>query len=270
MAAWLRGPPTAAFDGHPGTPILICRPQVAWLTPAEILRPHYGAALAACIASHHPDSSSGHAGSSEAGSADCRAHGGQGERGLGDGMEESEPLRIYEIGGGTGTLACDILVRKGNERKGRRRLSFCAGGAHSCRCEFGADLACPSPAQGTQLAPAGNALPLGPANLPRSGGGASGTGMYPPRRPPHAAAPHRRRFALRRRRTGCVGTARGCTAPAITPAWRSAQRWRTGSAPQRRRTHSTRSAWTCGWGTRPSRPPGPTRAGSAASAAGLS
>ena len=55
--------------------------KVAWLTPAEIFSPFYGAAIAAFIREQHS----------------LRAHG--------------EKLNIVEIGGGTGTLAADILAR---------------------------------------------------------------------------------------------------------------------------------------------------------------
>ena len=54
--------------------------KVAWLTPAEIFSPVYGASMAAFIREQHR----------------LRMRG--------------EPLRIVEIGGGTGTLAADILV----------------------------------------------------------------------------------------------------------------------------------------------------------------
>eukprot|EP00191_Tetraselmis_sp_GSL018_P003404 CAMPEP_0177611364 /NCGR_PEP_ID=MMETSP0419_2-20121207/20447_1 /TAXON_ID=582737 /ORGANISM="Tetraselmis sp., Strain GSL018" /LENGTH=351 /DNA_ID=CAMNT_0019107079 /DNA_START=334 /DNA_END=1389 /DNA_ORIENTATION=+ len=54
--------------------------QVAWLTPSEIFRPHYGAALAECILSYHLRHS-----------------------------DSNEPLEIFEIGAGTGTVALDIL-----------------------------------------------------------------------------------------------------------------------------------------------------------------
>lgn len=55
--------------------------QVAWLTPAEIFSPHYGKAIAACILESQ-------------------------QKAL-----DVQPLRIIEVGGGTGTLAADILVR---------------------------------------------------------------------------------------------------------------------------------------------------------------
>lgn len=52
--------------------------QVAWLTPSEIFTPHYGAAVASCLLE------------------DTRLRG-------------KQPLRVIEIGGGTGTLAKDVL-----------------------------------------------------------------------------------------------------------------------------------------------------------------
>ena len=55
--------------------------QVSWLTPAEIFSPHFGAALANYISHTHQN----------------------------DVRFKSHPLKIYEIGGGTGTLAKDIL-----------------------------------------------------------------------------------------------------------------------------------------------------------------
>jgi SAM-dependent methyltransferase len=58
--------------------------QVAWLTPAEIFSPHYGAAYASYLAHEHDRSSAAAPGS----------HG----------------LVVYEIGGGTGTFARDVLT----------------------------------------------------------------------------------------------------------------------------------------------------------------
>ena len=55
--------------------------KVAWLTPAEIFSPVYGGAIAALIREQHR----------------LRAPG--------------RKLNIVEIGGGTGTLAADILAR---------------------------------------------------------------------------------------------------------------------------------------------------------------
>lgn len=52
--------------------------QVSWLTPAEIFQPHYGRAIATSITKKHP---------------------------------EKQPLNIIEVGGGSGRLAKDILVR---------------------------------------------------------------------------------------------------------------------------------------------------------------
>lgn len=56
--------------------------QVSWLTPVEIFSPHYGAAVANCILHMHRQVAS-----------------------------PGEALRIWEIGGGTGTLARDVLDR---------------------------------------------------------------------------------------------------------------------------------------------------------------
>jgi hypothetical protein len=58
--------------------------QSAWLTPAEILSPHYGAAVAAFAAARH----------------DAR---------FGAARAAAPPLRLYELGAGTGTLARDAL-----------------------------------------------------------------------------------------------------------------------------------------------------------------
>ena len=55
--------------------------QVQWLTPVELFQPHFGAAVAHHIWQEHV--SRGRA---------------------------QQPLTIYELGGGTGTLACDVLV----------------------------------------------------------------------------------------------------------------------------------------------------------------
>ncbi len=63
--------------------------QSAWLTPAEILSPHYGAAVAAFAAARH----------------DARFGGGAG----GAARPSAPPLRLYELGAGTGTLARDAL-----------------------------------------------------------------------------------------------------------------------------------------------------------------
>lgn len=56
--------------------------QVSWLTPVEIFQPHYGNAIANYITQHH-----------------------------GQQAQQAAVLRMYEIGGGTGTLARNILVR---------------------------------------------------------------------------------------------------------------------------------------------------------------
>ena len=57
-----------------------CHLQVAWLTPSEIFSPHYGRAIAACMMRTRKEA------------------------------EHVQPLRIIEIGGGTGTLAADIMA----------------------------------------------------------------------------------------------------------------------------------------------------------------
>mmetsp|Transcript_3237 Transcript_3237/g.8191 ORF Transcript_3237/g.8191 Transcript_3237/m.8191 type:complete len:456 (+) Transcript_3237:178-1545(+) len=58
------------------------RLQVAWLTPSEIFRPHYGNALAQCMLTHHLD------------------HAPPGPR---------APFVVYELGAGTGTVARNVL-----------------------------------------------------------------------------------------------------------------------------------------------------------------
>lgn len=63
--------------------------QASWLTPVEILQPHYGRALAACILQRWREQVAGAAAA---------------------GLPEP-PLLIYEVGGGTGTLARNMLVR---------------------------------------------------------------------------------------------------------------------------------------------------------------
>jgi len=55
--------------------------QIAWLTPAEIFSPHYGQAIAAYIVQKTRIT-----------------------------RTADKPLCVLEIGGGTGTLASDILV----------------------------------------------------------------------------------------------------------------------------------------------------------------
>lgn len=55
--------------------------QVAWLTPVEIFKPWYGYALAKYILEYHRHV-----------------------------LQEASPLTIYEVGGGTGTLATCVLV----------------------------------------------------------------------------------------------------------------------------------------------------------------
>ena len=52
---------------------------MSWLTPSEIFSPYYGGALAECILSDYIRSG------------------------------KSEPLQIYELGAGTGTVARDML-----------------------------------------------------------------------------------------------------------------------------------------------------------------
>jgi hypothetical protein len=75
----------SAPAAHPG----LCARfmQVSWLTPVEIFQPHYGSAIARYILQHHAQ---------QAQQAQQRPE---------------QPLRLYEVGGGTGTLARDILVR---------------------------------------------------------------------------------------------------------------------------------------------------------------
>lgn len=63
--------------------------QASWLTPVEIFQPHYGRAIAACILGRWRQLA-----------ASAAAAG-----------RPAPPLRIYEIGGGTGTLARNVLVR---------------------------------------------------------------------------------------------------------------------------------------------------------------
>ena len=58
--------------------------QTSWLTPSEIFTPFYGRAIANFVLDKHAQVA---AGSSSA----------------------VEPLRVFEVGGGTGTLARDIL-----------------------------------------------------------------------------------------------------------------------------------------------------------------
>ncbi len=58
-----------------------CTVQVAWLTPVEIFKPWYGYALAKYILEYHRHV-----------------------------LQEASPLTIYEVGGGTGTLATCVLV----------------------------------------------------------------------------------------------------------------------------------------------------------------
>jgi SAM-dependent MidA family methyltransferase len=58
--------------------------QVDWLTPVEIFRPWFGAALAQYM-------------------LEFRRHK----------LRSDEPLSIVEVGGGTGTLAASVLVSEG-------------------------------------------------------------------------------------------------------------------------------------------------------------
>lgn len=67
--------------------------QVSWLTPAEIFQPHYGRAIATSIMKKHP---------------------------------EQQPLNIIEVGGGSGRLAEDILVRL---PEAHHRMLLCFGSA---------------------------------------------------------------------------------------------------------------------------------------------
>ncbi|KAL4452506.1 hypothetical protein ABPG75_008168 [Micractinium tetrahymenae] len=61
--------------------------QASWLTPVEILQPHYGRAIANCILQRWQEQT-----------ADALAAG-----------DAEPPLLIYEVGGGTGTLARNML-----------------------------------------------------------------------------------------------------------------------------------------------------------------
>ena len=74
--------------------------QVSWLTPVEIFQPHYGAAIAHYLAAQH------------------RAQQAQRAQRQGQAGAPPQPLRVYEIGGGTGTLARNILVRCVGRRAG--------------------------------------------------------------------------------------------------------------------------------------------------------
>lgn len=57
--------------------------QTSWLTPSEIFTPYYGRAVANFVLDRHTQLAAGGA--------------------------AAEPLRVFEVGGGTGTLARDIL-----------------------------------------------------------------------------------------------------------------------------------------------------------------
>jgi hypothetical protein len=63
---------------------------VAWLTPVEIFKPWYGYALAKYILEYHRHV-----------------------------LQESGPLTIYEVGGGTGTLATCVLVGPSSDQQAR-------------------------------------------------------------------------------------------------------------------------------------------------------
>jgi hypothetical protein len=80
-------------------------PQVDWLTPVEIFRPWYGAALA-----HYMLELRQHGGLSAAAAPSAAAQ--AAAAGVLDaaGCAAADPLAIIEIGGGTGTLAASILV----------------------------------------------------------------------------------------------------------------------------------------------------------------
>ncbi|KAL4520921.1 hypothetical protein Ndes2437A_g04873 [Nannochloris sp. 'desiccata'] len=69
--------------------------QVAWLTPTEIFSPHFGASIARYLTTQHLSNNNNFkASSTSTNTGNENAH---------------PPLIIYELGGGTGTLARDIL-----------------------------------------------------------------------------------------------------------------------------------------------------------------
>jgi hypothetical protein len=78
--------------------------QASWLTPVEIFQPHYGRAIAACILQRWQQQTEAAAGAAAGGTLQQvqqeRQH-----------AEQLPLLQIFEIGGGTGTLARNILVR---------------------------------------------------------------------------------------------------------------------------------------------------------------
>lgn len=78
------GPSISTLRSHCGAAHarLTAIPQVAWLTPSEIFRPHYGNGLAQCMLDHHIRR--------------CSALG-------------RAPFVVYELGAGTGTVARNVL-----------------------------------------------------------------------------------------------------------------------------------------------------------------
>jgi hypothetical protein len=75
--------------------------QASWLTPVEIFQPHYGRAIAAYILQRWQQQT---VAAAAGGTLQQVQQEEQRE-------EQLQPLRIFEIGGGTGTLARNILVR---------------------------------------------------------------------------------------------------------------------------------------------------------------
>ena len=69
-----------------------------WLTPVEIFKPHYARAVARHILSSAPRQSWMHRSTTTTKKSDD------------DGGSGTTPLRIYELGGGTGTCAAGILA----------------------------------------------------------------------------------------------------------------------------------------------------------------
>ena len=80
--------------------------QASWLTPVEIFQPHYGRAKAACILQRWRQLQQ-----QQLSLAAAAAAGGGGVQHEQQQQLPLRPLRIFEIGGGTGTLARNILVR---------------------------------------------------------------------------------------------------------------------------------------------------------------
>ena len=97
--------------------------QASWLTPVEIFQPHYGRAVAACILHRWRQLVAQQAQQEHYGQQQQAAQQKQQRQQLVAQQQEERrpsaqqaaaappPLLIYEIGGGTGTLARNILVR---------------------------------------------------------------------------------------------------------------------------------------------------------------